>query len=555
MKITIPGAEAKALAPFDHELGRTTVFLGANGTGKTKLLNEIVTKVSAQVGQKNVLQLSPVGVVQNQKFSLSGPSDPSEQQLLQQHKSSFSGSVIKKGVLNEAIVFNALNKLDFDRKSEEMKLYRLHRENPKENRLFPEAKSVFDEVCEFFNEIAEVRLKFDAENGTFSVSPQKFTAPDYQVSELSSGESWIFRILPTFIKFQEDPIVLFVDEPETALNEQLAVDFWTFLEDSRPNWRFVYATHNVNFAARDNVDDIFMTRSPAEEPVKISSVADLAPDEKRKLLGTGPRLSVAPKALFVEGKNSSVDVPFYQAILDDGQVLVSSIGSSNDVKKAVDQSGYWERLHVNTTDIVGCIDRDYNRIVVESEKIAMLDLHDAEAYLCLPGLLTKIASKTAGETNCDPYVERIVKHAEDHKLATIFRHLDKKFPIGNGFISVPKSERVVEDVAEIPLLYSAKRNGLLAQLASDVTDDVIGVKFREITRSIDAAIEEKDIVEILKWFSGKSLFNNLKDLAEIRSTNQAIKLIRQNHFVCEIAELAALRDKLRRKMNIETDTN
>lgn len=545
MQIDIHYDPSNAIPPFRAKLGRITVLIGANGAGKSKLLNTVMDKCVSIVGGNKIMRLHPLGHLGDVGFE--------HPDLLSQTQKKLSEQVVShtraaandaRFYIKENQILSVLHAKDAKDERDELTAFHKHKKAPEENPAPPARVSNFELLCDIFNAIVDVKLTFDRDTQHFAVDTKRQPSHRYTIDKLSSGEKWIFRTLPALLQYQDEDMVVFVDEPETMLNEQLAVDFWTHIENIRPNWKFVYATHNVSFAARQSVENLFLLKSTFEEPQKISHVSELNSEDKRSLLGIGPRLAQTKNALFVEGKDASLDVPFYSALLNRQDILISSIGGSKDVIKATTQSGYWENLQLENLNIIGAIDRDFLK---EEEKlpshVVSMNLHDLEAHLCLPQLLSEIGAITGGETSVERYETLIFAHARSFQKETVFQHLDRLFP-SSRTISVPKEMRNEADLNGISGLYIQQRKELVRSIEDEYSDSVISTKILEISSSIQTAIDGDIASDILVWFSGKRLIYSLCEVSQVRDPNQIVNLMKIHNLVEEIPELLALKGKL-----------
>jgi ABC-type cobalamin/Fe3+-siderophores transport system ATPase subunit len=545
MEITIAHNPNLAIPPFAGTLRRVTAFLGANGAGKSKLLDAVMDAVLAQVGHQNIIRLMPIMDLGDQEFVNSVPVDHAEKQIadhiintVRQPNNSY------RFYIHENQILQALHAIDVEADRAERDAYHRHREDPQGVPYPGRLTSSFDEMCTIFNTVVDVRLSFNRRSGRFEARSTRYASGPYSIDRMSSGEKWIFRALPAFIKFKDRPMVVFVDEPETLLNEQLAVDFWTYIEEQRPNWTFVYATHNISFAGRQSINDLYLLRSPAQNPQRLGHISELTRDDRRALLGIAPRLALSRKALFVEGEDQSIDVPFYRTVLDHNDVLISSVGGSQSVKLATAQTGYWQQLKLEDLTVRGFVDRDFMVLAnALPQHVASLALHDLEAYLCLPSLLSKIAAFTAGEKSEQVYADLVIAHCLAVKEATVYKHTDRLF-LAADTISVPKSKRTSFSAGMISDSYIARRDELFSGATARYNDAYIRNKVTEVVGKIETALERKDVISLLSWFSGKGLIEKLCEKAMLRDKSHAILMMREHKLVEQVAELKALRAEL-----------
>jgi energy-coupling factor transporter ATP-binding protein EcfA2 len=150
--------------------------------------------------------------------------------------------------------------------------------------------------------------------------------------------------------------VLLVDEPETHFHSLLAIQFWDALEAARPDIRFIYVTHDIQFASsRRNATYLIADPEAGLMKKDVTSIPD---DIVGLIIGTATLSFRAKRVVFCEGEETSFDKRFYEAWFKSSDTIVRPVGSSDSVFKCVKA--------LNTTGIVsnlkatGIIDRDFH---------------------------------------------------------------------------------------------------------------------------------------------------------------------------------------------------
>ena len=77
--------------------------------------------------------------------------------------------------------------------------------------------------------------------------------------QMSDGERTVLYMAARILTV-EKPIIL-VDEPELHMHCRLSVQFWDEAERLRPDCRFIYVTHDLNFALSRRNAPHLITRS------------------------------------------------------------------------------------------------------------------------------------------------------------------------------------------------------------------------------------------------------------------------------------------------------
>ena len=92
--------------------------------------------------------------------------------------------------------------------------------------------------------------------------------------------------------------------------------------------------------------------------------------------------------------------------------------------------------------------------------------------------------------------------------------------------------------------YIELKENHLTEINERYSDQFIKGRIQEISEKINSAIDNRDVVSVLTWFSGKPLFNELKIDAKLVSKTQLIEIIELHDLFEKIPELMNLRGKV-----------
>jgi hypothetical protein len=336
----------------------------------------------------------------------------------------------------------------------------------------------------------------------------------YNVSDMSDGEKQVLAIFADLVLMAEPSSVIIVDEPELNLNPLLASAVWSEVESELPEAVFAYATHSISFAMRPSVASVVVL-SPTRNPTNISTPLDLPAHELRPFLGAIPAILASEKALLVEGVESSVDPLFYPWVMEGLGFTVSAVGSCQDVLSATARERAWSGL---ASDVVlrGVIDRDYR----SEEQIAslvgssclVLDLHEAESYLCVPELLSELCGKLGLVASCPPlssFRQAIIAHATRESLHIAAQ---RTFAAATQTMSISLKRKAVATAttaAEMVELIRKECERVLARAQSFAGADAVANIFDLEHRRVQKAIAGSNIEELLRLCPGKELLASL----------------------------------------------
>ncbi len=520
------------------EFGRINVFLGANGTGKSKLLAELRGRISEVLPDFSTLNIEGGRAIQmfdslelnNQNFS--------QYRTFQQ---TFSGYKNKRQGLLQNRIFDALKSLEqqaektkIDHSDAITKWHETNSDIPLIDRAPVPVRQIdpMTRVFETFTDIfPSIDLSYNPDNRRLTCVKK---GSQYGPTGLSDGEKQVFSILVDIIELSDDKSVLLVDEPELNLNPGLANRLWTSIESLLPSAVFIYATHSVNFASRDEIDHLLILSNEDDNIQELSNLHDLTPGEREELVGAMPSLLANKKTIVVEGQNESFDNIFYSWILGDKEISPSAVGSCEDVIAIASRAGKWRQISPNV-DLVGVIDRDY-RPESELQKLGargvnILAYHEAESYLCEPDILVEIAEAigtAAVMPSTSDISTAIVDFANKNLLKTIAKRSSANF---NHTVGISISSKVLSRVTtenQIKTLLTSDVLEQMAKVSEKLSEDAVTKVIENETDNLKKSILSKDVVELLKLCPGKELLASLAPMIGCVDSNNVARAARHH---------------------------
>ena len=235
----------------------------------------------------------------------------------------------------------------------------------------------------------------------------------YNVNAMSDGEKVTLYYILHVILASEDSYII-VDEPETFLNTSVANRLWNSLEEIRPDCKFIYLSHNIDFIMSRKlakliwcVEYIYPNNWILED---VEFQDNLLPKELIiSLLGTQKTI------LFCEGIIDEVsDYSFYSTLFSD-KVFVYPVGGHREVIQYVRKfnssllNGYYKA--------VGIIDHDFlSEEKIDDylkDKIFTLPFNEIEMALLCDELLESIVSLYANEITTKEKIANFKEEAFD----------------------------------------------------------------------------------------------------------------------------------------------
>lgn len=140
---------------------------------------------------------------------------------------------------------------------------------------------------------------------------------NYDIENLSDWERSALYLI-TKCLYAPDNWIIIVDEWETHLNSSLLHDLWDNIEESRPDCRFIYISHNIDFITSRNDCIKFWIKNfnhPWDWEIEKIENDDLPEELILQIIW-----SKKEKILFVESKENK-DKLFYQKIYNDFKII------------------------------------------------------------------------------------------------------------------------------------------------------------------------------------------------------------------------------------------
>lgn len=271
-----------------------------------------------------------------------------------------------------------------------------------ENSLLTQVNNVLSNI------IPGVQVQINSDCRCIDISKANNT---YNVNAMSDGEKvTLYYILHVILASKDSYII--VDEPETFLNTSVANRLWNSLEEIRPDCKFIYLSHNINFImSRKLAKLIWCVEYTYPNKWVLEDVEfqdSLLPKELMiSLLGTQKTI------LFCEGIVDEVsDYSFYSSLFSD-KVFVYPVGGHREVIQYVRKfnssllNGYY--------NAVGIIDHDFlSEETIDDylkDKIFTLPFNEIEMALLCDELLENVVSLYADDSTTKAKIARFKEEA------------------------------------------------------------------------------------------------------------------------------------------------
>lgn len=215
-------------------------------------------------------------------------------------------------------------------------------------------------------------------------------AATYTAKHMSDGERTGLYLAARVLDSAHKIVV--IDEPETHFHSRLAVRFWDALESLCNDKRFVYVTHDLNFALSRKDASIILSR-PNQAPELIAAGDSLPTEDVASILGAASFSVYATRLIFCEGhEEKSLDQELLRAWFNDKGTALVPVGGCENVKRCT--AAFQISSIVSGFKAVGIIDRDHwpDELLANIKGVHVLPVHEIEGLYVLKPVYLAVAA-------------------------------------------------------------------------------------------------------------------------------------------------------------------
>ena len=501
------------LFSFIAKIDSTTIIIGANGAGKTSLINElrknsidemyvlpaqkILYFVSNTFGRDSINRDQYIANLKNVEIKY----DTID---IQTHKieDNFSGAFTK--LITLLVKDYAKIATDNSRGVEGVSVALLDRVEQVWNQIFPEIT--------FYPETNDRVLEV-IRNGT-----------KYSINGLSDGERCVLFYIGNVLLAPENSYIV-VDEPETFLNAAVYNELWDLLISERPDCQFIFSSHNMDFVqSRTNATYIWCKKFEAPYDLDYQ-VLEETQEMPLPLLTevSGTRKPI----LFCEGTKTSIDYQIYSKLFSEFCFVKPVQGHKQVIQHT---KAYNDLQHIHGNTAYGIIDNDWmdessiqvykeqNIFVLPFNEVEMMLVDEAVVKSCLP-----FDDDKEKQRKFENFQQSIIKSCEEKKEKIISIALKKRldeFLEGN---CIKNNKPTKDDVEEF------LKNLVNKFDASSTVDN--------ITFIVEESLDSSNFSAILK------ICNLKKEITEYRGNTEVVP-----NFKDKVLRRIALDNDLQKKL-------
>ena len=481
------------LFSFIAKIDSTTVIIGANGAGKTSLINELrknsIDEMYVLPAQKLLYFVSNThnrnGITKEKYIQdlkeVNIKYDTIEIQTYQ-IEDDFSGTFTK--LITLWVKDFAKVMTDNARGVGEVYIALLDRVEQIWNQIFPEIT--------FYPE-SDDRVLEVVRNGD-----------KYSINGLSDGERCVLFYIGNVLLAPENSYIV-VDEPETFLNGAVYNELWDLLISERPDCQFIFASHNMDFVqSRTNATYIWCKKFEAPYNFDYEQLEESQEFQEFPLPLLAEVSGTRKPILFCEGTKNSIDYQIYSKLFSEF-CFVKPVQGHKQVIQHIKAYNNLQLLHGNTA--YGIIDNDWmnessiqeqkeqNIFVLPFNEVEMMLVDEAVVKSCLP--FDDDKEKQRKFENLQQSIIESCKEKKDKIISLALKKRVDEFLEGN---CIQNNKPTKEDVEEF-------LKNLVNEFDTSSTVDYI-------TSIVEESLASSDFSRILK------ICNLKKEITEYRGNTE-----------------------------------
>lgn len=494
------------LFSFISKVDSTTVIIGANGAGKSSLINEL---------RKNSIDEMYVLPAQKLLYFVSNIHNRNnieqENYILDLKKTNIKYDTINLYPSNiEENFSNTFTNLITLLVKDVMVVatYKFRGQNDSSLSLWQKLEKIWNKI--------KPEISFEIDPIKIIVNVEK-NHSKYSINGLSDGERCILFYIGSVLLAPENSYIV-VDEPETFLNAAVYNELWDLLISERPDCQFIFASHNMDFVqSRTNATYIWCKNFEAPYDLDYQVL-----EESQEIpLPLLTEVSGAKKPiLFCEGTKNSLDYQIYSKLFSEF-CFVKPVQGHKQVIQYTKAYNKLEETYGNKA--YGIIDYDWmDEARIESYKkknIFVLPFNEIEMLLVDEEMVNSVLSDDEEDKKqkinklrdtviglCTTNKDKIIRIALKKKL--------DEFMEGN----LIETREPTEDEARTFLENLSEK--------FDIT-----VTLENITKMVEDSIASSDFSKILKICNLKNEIIGSKEIKEIVSNlkEKALSSIAMNN--------------------------
>lgn len=466
------------------DAGTSTYFVGANGSGKTRLAAKVETELAFdahRISAHRAMTLNPgvakIGEAEARRAHRVGKNISKELDTPAYRPNFRWGQRSETHLLND---FDSLVQILFAEQNNTA--MRTHDASHRGTLTKPEF-TYFQKICEIWERILPHRkLLLTGDD----IKVEAVSESTYSAADMSDGERSVFYLLGQVLVATPGTVLIF-DEPELHIHRAILAKLWDEVEAARPDCAFLVITHDLEFAATRPGQKFVIRDYHHPDNWTLEEVpTETGFSEETTTLILGSRRPI----LFVEGAQTSLDLALYRACYPDWTVI--DRGSCTAVIHAVTTMRANQNL--NRVTCAGIVDAD-SRSATEVARLKDLGVYvlpvaEIENLFLLPEVSKAILE-----------IESHIPEEVSSKLAKLIDKviMEVMKPANVDRVAKDSCKRWVDESLKSIDLSAATNPTEMQKLLTDAMG-TFNIVFHdhEIRDQINKAVVSRDITELMR---------------------------------------------------------
>ncbi|MGE7988547.1 DUF4435 domain-containing protein [Lysinibacillus fusiformis] len=453
-------------------LNQNIVIIGANGSGKSRFARNLEGKIASGISiipaQKLLIYDNPDNINVNKSML--------ENVLEFQKKSKLANDANFVGLLTSDLKNLVLALLE-ERLEKAESYYKTDQKQ----------ESLLDKTINIWESLITHRKIFH--DGKYKIFVKTHDGVNYEFNELSDGEKAVFYYIGHVLLAEKNSYIV-IDEPENHLHLSICNKLWDKLELERADCKFIYITHDLNFAVSRNQKSIIWNKNytpPFSWDFEIVQENDAIP-EILMLEVMGSRKNV----LFCEGDDkNSLDYKIYTRLFKHLNVI--PVNGHEEVIKYC--TAFNRNKTLSSLTAYGIIDGDaWTNAEIESKRennIYVLPFNEIENAMCQKEILKKVVEMVYGEEEAvEKFIEAFLKEIQKQKKQISVWYANNRV---NNYIK----HNLFEESGEI--------ESLKTEVETFLNGNRIEEFYQEMFTKIEDDLSDHNYNSILKYVNSKKM--------------------------------------------------
>lgn len=489
----------KILKKFDC-FQNNLVFIGANGSGKSSFASTFKHYFSnhcVNISAQRILNIPNNTYIEN-------INNVKEELLNKQNK-----DISNKNNDYINIIIDEFSVLLKNLFSENYKIANEVKRQHQNKELIINDISILDNVIKIWNQIIIHRnLSSDGMNLIIKTIDE---TEEYNANSMSDGEKVVLFCIGQVLLSPQNSFIV-IDEAELFLNKNIVNRLWNELENIRNDCKFIYLTHDLDFAINRPALKIWMKAFGKDnfDFEKIDDNEDIPPKLIMELLGSQKPI------LFCEGKNDgkSFDLQIFSILFP--KFTIKAVESCSNV---INYTKAFNKIMKEKNRAFGIIDRDFHPeerlIKLEKENIFNFGFSEIENLFLEENFLKDfIENFYSNDNSFEIFKEKVLEELSKNKemQATHFTTFAINYIYEESHINKSNNlEKLKEN-------FNKFNNQIKI-------DEIYNNRLKEL----ETIIQEKDYLKVIKIFNNKGLIKIVEQILEIKNyIERSLKHLNKN---------------------------